>query len=289
MPLCRLVHVLALACLSLAASAAPGPGAGSGPAALKREYAQLGDRLDRNAFGRPLHLDSAESSGAMRGDVYAVLEHPFRRVAEGLSSASQWCEVLTLPFNVQRCESAGGQAIALSIGRTPQSPIEEATKIDFRYSVPARSPDYLQVRLAAPSGPLGTSDYLITFAATPLDERRTLVHMHYGYKHRAMSKMAMQAYLSTSGSGKVGFTPDGGNGGLVGGMRGVMERNTMRYFLAIDAYLDTLAAPRDRRLRARLEKWFASTERYARQLREMSRDEYLALKSGNNRGQTPAS
>lgn len=289
MPLRRLVHILAFACLPLAAFAAPGPDAGSGPAALRQEHAQLRDRLDRNAFGRPLYLDSAEGSGAMRGDVHAVLDHPFKLVSEGLSSAAQWCEVLTLPFNVQRCVSDGGQALALSIGRTPQSPLEEATKIDFRYAVQARSPDYLQVRLAAPSGPLGTSDYLITFAATPLDERRTLVHMHYGYKHGAMSRMAMQTYLSTSGSGKVGFTPDGGNGGLVGGMRGVMERNTMRYFLAIDAYLDTLSAPRDRRLRARLEKWFASTERYAKQLREMSRDEYLALKSENKRGQTPIS
>jgi hypothetical protein len=278
MPLRRLVHAVLFACLPLAAA---GPDAPSGSATLKEKHAQLRAKLERNAFGRPLHLDSAEASGAMRGDVHAVLEHPFRRVAEGLATASQWCQVLTLPFNVQRCESDGGQALALSIGRTPQSPLEEATRIGFRYSVPARSADYLQVRLAAPAGPLGTSDYLITFAATALDERRTLVHMHYGYRHGAMSKMAMQAYLSTSGAGKVGFTANG--------MRGVMERNTMRYFLAIDAYLDSLAAPRDRRLRARLDKWFGATERYAKQLREMSREEYLALKSENKRGQTPIS
>jgi hypothetical protein len=51
-----------------------------------------------------------------------------------------------------------------------------------------------------------------------------------------MSQIAMQTYLSTSGADKVGFTSE--NGKLVGGTRGVMERNTMRYFLAIDAYLD---------------------------------------------------
>jgi hypothetical protein len=90
--------------------------------------------------------------------------------------------------------------------------------------------------------------------------------------------MAMQTYLSTSGADKVGFTSE--NGKLVGGSRGIMERNTMRYFLAIEAYLDALAQPQDKRKRARLEKWFAATERYAKQLREMSRDEYLALKDG---------
>ena len=47
----------------------------------------------------------------------------------------------------------------------------------------------------------------------------------------------------------------------------------------IDAYLDTLGKGAN----ARLEKWFGSTEKYARQLREMSREEYLAVKQGNGK------
>jgi hypothetical protein len=278
----RFADVLACACLAAAAFAANAASDdSSSSAALREKYAQLRERIERNAFGRPLHLDSGDASGALRGDVYAVLEHPFRRVSEGLAQAPQWCEVLTLPFNVQRCEP-GGDALSLYIGRKPGSPIEEATKLNFKYSIPARSADYLQVRLAAPSGPLGTRDYNIRFEAAPLDDKRTVVHMHYGYAHGAMSKMAMQTYLAGSGADKVGFTSEGrdeqGKTKLVGGMRGVMERNTMRYFLAIEAYLDALTAPREGRLRARLDKWFAATERYARQLREMSREEYLALK-----------
>jgi hypothetical protein len=248
-----------------------------GAAPLKQKYEQIKPRLEKSAFGRPLHLDAADDSGHMSGDVYAVLEHPFRRVSEGLVKASQWCEVLTLPFNVQRCEP-GAQSLKLYVGRTPKSPIEEATQLDFNYSVPSRSNDLVQVRLAAPSGPAGTRDYLITFAATPLDDKRTLVHMHYGYAYGTMSRMAMQTYLSTSGADKVGFTSE--NGRLVGGTRGVMERNTMRYFLAIDAYLDSLAGAPDGRKRARLVKWHSATERYAKQLKEMPRAEYLALKEG---------
>ena len=45
-------------------------------------------------------------------------------------------------------------------------------------------------------------------------------------------QMAMQTYLATLGRGKSGFTS--------GGIRGEVERNTMRYYLAIDSYL---AAP----------------------------------------------
>ena len=245
----------------------------SGPAPLRQKHEHIKPQLEKSPFGRPLHLDSGDTNGKMNGDVYAVLDHPFKRVSEGLADGAQWCDVLTLPFNVQKCD-ARAEGIKLFIGRTPTAPIEDATRIDFNFTVPTRSADYLLARLSAPSGPAGTRDYLITFAATPLDEKRTLVHMHYGYTQGAMSKMALQAYLATSGADKVGFSSE--NGSLVGGTRGVMERNTMRYFLAIDAHLDTLGKGK----RARLEKWFGSTERYAKQLREMTRDEYIAIKEG---------
>jgi hypothetical protein len=271
---------LALVALLLAAYASPVLIAGQdggGPDALKRKYDEIRPKLEKNAFGRPLHLDAGDADGKMTGDVYAVLDHPFRKVAERLASAKQWCEVLVLPFNVQKCEADGGKALRLYIGRKPTSPIEEATRLDFGYAVAGRSADFLQVRLSAPSGPAGTTDYLITFGATPLDGKRTMVHMHYGYSMGTMTQLAMKTYLSTSGADKVGFSRE--NGRLVGGTRGIMERNTMRYFLAIDAYLDTAGQP----VKARLDKWFGATEKYARQLREMSREEYLAIKQGGGK------
>ena len=270
------MRALALVALLLAAYASPviiAAQEDNGPASLKQKYEQIRPQLEKNAFGRPLHVESGDQNGKMTGEVYAVLDHPFKQVSDGLVSAKQWCEVLVLPFNVQKCES-DDKSVHLFVGRKPTSPIEEATKLDFSYSVPARGADHLMVKLAAPSGPAGTKDYLITFAATPLDEKRTMVHMHYGYSTGAMSQMAMKTYLSTSGSDKVGFSSE--NGKLVGGTRGIMERNTMRYFLAIDSYLNTLGQP----VKSRLENWFGATEKYAKQLHEMTRDEYLAVKEG---------
>ena len=58
----------------------------------------------------------------------------------------------------------------------------------------------------------------------------------------------------------------------------MVERNTMRYFLAIEASLDALAAPAGQRTEKRIREWFTATERYARQLHEMDADEYLAMK-----------
>ena len=243
--------------------------------ALRARLAELRPALERNDFGRPLHIDSSEAGGAQRGTVHALVSQPFATVSAGLAEARSWCAVLTLPFNVLRCD-ANGDLLTVHIGRKPQTPIADATRIELRFAVVSRSPELLQVELTAPSGPAGTRDYRIAFAATPAD-RGTFVRMQYGYAHGTLSRLALQTYLSTSGAAKVGFSR--GENGLVGGVRGVTERNTMRYFLAIEAYLESLAAPAGQRLRTRLERWFDATERYPRQLHEMSREEYLALKT----------
>ena len=69
------------------------------------------------------------------------------------------------------------------------------------------------------------------------------------------------------------------------GIRGALERNTMRYYLAIDAYLNALGSPASMRFEQSLELWFADTERYSRQLREVSHDDYITMKRGQYRRQ----
>ena len=104
--------------------------------------------------------------------------------------------------------------------------------------------------------------------------------------------MAMQVYLATAGRGKVGFTITGtrpdGQPDYIGGVRGVVERNTMRYFLAIDAYLAALAVPASERLEKRLQTWYDATEAHARQLHDVERDAYLQMKRREYRRQQAA-
>jgi len=91
--------------------------------------------------------------------------------------------------------------------------------------------------------------------------------------------VAMNTYLSTVGAQKVGFSVTGkdadGKPEYVGGVRGLVERNTMRYYLAID---DFVAAPAQSQLEQRLSTWFDATDRYPRQLHEMEKADYLAMK-----------
>ena len=54
----------------------------------------------------------------------------------------------------------------------------------------------------------------------------------------------------------------------------------MRYYLAFEAYLHALSSPEPQRFEASLERWFAHTELFARQLREVSHDDYINMKRG---------
>ena len=277
----RLGLVIAFAAAAPPAPAALGP-AEAAPrpqaAALKERYAQVRERLEKSPYGRPLWLDSREMDRELQGDAFAVVSQPFEKVQDALASSSSWCELLMLPFNTKHCVSRPA-GLTIYVGRKNDSPIESTFKLDFDYALAARSREFLQLVLKSATGPLGTRDYRIVLEAAPLDGGRTFLHFSYNYSYGTLSRMAMQAYLATAGASKVGFTTEGGGQKLVGGMRGVMERNTMRYFLAIDAYLASLDAPEPQRVTQRLNAWFSGVERYPRQLQEdIGRVDYLAMK-----------
>jgi hypothetical protein len=254
-----------------------------GAAALQQRYEQLRPQLERNGFNRPIHLTSSEAGKNQNGEVYAVVDHPFGVVENGLSQAQSWCDVLILPYNTKHCHATSdGKRLDVRIGRKADQAAEDAHQISFAYQVQAQETDYFRVALHAAEGPLGTKDYRIVLEATPLDGKRTFIHLGYSYGFGTMARLAMQAYLATAGAHKVGFTVVGrdaqGNPQYVGGMLGATERNTMRYFLAIDAYLGSLAAPEGQRLDKRINDWYAASLKYPRQLSELDRSEYVAMK-----------
>ena len=136
--------------------------------------------------------------------------------------------------------------------------------------------------LLAAEGPYGTRNYRILLQATPLPGGRSFLHFSYAYESGALTRLATQAYLATFGRGKVGFTVIGrqsdGTPQFIGGMRALVERGAMRYFLALEAYLDALAATPSEQFEKRLDHWYSASERFPRQLHEIDRATYLDLK-----------
>jgi hypothetical protein len=253
--------------------------------ALRARYEALRDRLDNGPFQTPLALDSSQTADQLAGDLYGVVDDPFARVRPALQGAAQWCDVLILHPNVKACHTSftGPRALlTVAVGRKHDEPRSQAVQASYAYQVVANSADYLQILLAADSGPFGTHDHRIMLEAVPLDRERTFVHLIYSYRYGPVARNAMAAYLSTLGRNKVGFTivdmrPDG-QPVYIAGVRGMVERNAMRYYLAVVAYLGTLSLPPHERFEKRLADWFTFTERHTRQLHELEWTEYLAVK-----------
>lgn len=253
------------------------------------KYASLTEQLRQNQFKRPLVLDSAETANGMKGDIYAIVDYPFDAVNVGLNNPDHWCDVMLLHVNTKYCHAVVapiGTTLIVNVGRKTPEELADASRVEFKYIVAAKTAEYLEIMINAKDGPMGSSDYNIQLEAVALPNAKTFVHLTYSYTVNGVGRLAMQTYLKTIGRGKVGFTVigQGGDGqpDYIGGVRGVVERNTMRYYLAIDAYLGASSAVPDKQFENRLDSWFSAVEQYPRQLHEVDREEYFEMKRAEN-------
>ncbi len=272
-----------LACITVANWAALPSYSAEGD--LRVLHASMARQLSSSVFRRPIALTSEASSDGIRGDIIAVVDYPFARVVQGLNGAEQWCEVMFLHLNTKYCRAStgpSGDSVTLYVGtKTPQL-LSKATRVEFRYELVQVSPTYLEIKLRAPQGPMGVSDVRVAFAAVALARGRTFLRFDYAYSVNPMARLAMGVYLQTIGRGKVGFTITGqdaqGRPSYIDGMRGLVERNTMRYYLAIDSVLRAATTARDAQMDKRERLWFAAVEQYPLQLHELELAPYLQMK-----------
>src|SRR3989344_6127826 len=75
----------------------------TGADALLAAYRELRPKLDTNAFGAPIHVESSEQEKLKRGEVYGVVAHPFARLAEALRMPREWCAIALLHLNIKTC------------------------------------------------------------------------------------------------------------------------------------------------------------------------------------------
>ena len=268
-----------------AALAFTGPAKADSTEALLDKFKSLTSDLRQNQFSRSLVLSSTESPNQVAGDIHAVVDYPFNNLRTNLNSPQHWCEVISLHSNTKYCRpmpSPAGSKLIVHIGAKTPEELSRVGRLEFDYKISVATPKYMSLLLSAKAGPLGTSNYQISLEAIPLPNGQSFLHLTYSYNVSVMGRLAMQTYLATAGRGKVGFTVVGqrpnGEPEYVGGVRGVVERNTMRYYLAIDALLGSTRIPAAAQLEHRLQSWFMATERYPLQLHEMESAEYLTMK-----------
>lgn len=256
-----------------------------GSEGLQATFKTLRPKLDSSPFGRPLILESSGEGGKVRGDVFALVKHSFRDVSTGLDTPAEWCEVLILHLNVKTCIASAktnDSSLQLTLGTKRASRDDGAHRIEFVFRVLVSSADRFEVTMHAGEGPLGTRDYQLSLEATPIASGQSFLHLAYSYTYSTTARLAMSTYLHTLGKDKVGFTVTGhGADGVpvyVGGVRGALERNTMRYYLGIETFLASASRSPAARRGWRLASWFDATEKYGHQLHELTKAEYLAGK-----------
>jgi hypothetical protein len=284
----RVLRSLAVACAALGAS---GAALAQDSEALAARYAAWQKTVEQDSTGPRLAIASETTGNRMRGDIDGVVPAPFATLAARLASPGDWCEIALLHLNVKTCtheRGSRGPIVTFYSGSKRFQAPEQAYALQYRFRIEKTAPEYIAIALTATTGPLETRDYSIVVEAMPVGSH-SFIHLSYAYRPSAASKLATGTYLATVGASKKGFSIIGrerdGSPSYVSGLRGVVERNAVRNFLAIQAFLEGCDLPLPSRVTRALERWFDLTERYPLQLRELERAEYLAVKEREYRQQ----
>jgi hypothetical protein len=252
---------------------------------LQADYVRLGQELRGKLLGQPVVVRSEEGQGSIQGEAYAISDFPLEQLKATFATPAHWCDVMILHVNTKFChmsETADGPMLTVNVGKGTPQELEETTRLVFKFTAQALDVTHLGVVLTALQGPFGTSNYRVVLEAVALADGKSFLRFAYSYDFNIVSRAALTIYLSTLGRDKVGFTlansPGSGEPVYIQGMRGLVERNTMRYLLAIFAYLESDYGPEEARLDTRLKNWFAATEAYPSQLKEATWNEYFSMK-----------
>ena len=241
-------------------------------------------RMAASVFHRPLAVESRDADGRMSGEIAGDLGHPFASIARRLIEPAAWCDVIVLHINVKGC-AAQGNAVTVYSGRKFYEPLDRTYALRYTFRAVAVRPDYLRIELADRRKRAATAPATTNSCWRPCrraNARSSPCAMRSGRRSRAVSPpprtwppWAAASPDSRSSAGTATAAPNGSVASAAS-----CERNAMRNFLALDAWLATCDA-RDAELTLR--RMAALTGQYPAQLVEMPADEYVEMKQRERR------
>ena len=255
------------------------------------KYHKIEKELKKSSSAIPFYLESSMSQNGSHVDIYGTIKYPFDIVKNGLQLPTNWCDIVLLHTEVRACtykKVNDTWLLTLYNVKKFQDPLGDAYQMKFEYRI-TQQLGFFAISLSAPEGPFSTKDHQFGLEVLPLDEDRTFIHLRYSFRYSSLGYFLMKSYFSIFGGGRVGFSvtdaDNDGNPVYVGGLRGAVEGNVLRYYLAILAYMDSLEIPVEQRFEKRMSQWYDLTARYKRQLFEMEREEYLTRKRQDQKSQ----
>jgi hypothetical protein len=264
----------------------------TGHESLIDKYHKIEKELKKSSSAIPFYLESSVSKNASHVDIYGSIKYPFDIVENELQLPTNWCDIALLNSDVRACtykKVNDTWLLTLYNVKKFQDPLKDAYQMSFEYRVIPQQPGFFAISLAAREGPFSTKDHQLGLEVLPLDEDRTFIHLRYSYRYSSLAYFLMKSYFLIFGGGRIGFSVTGtdrdGNPVYVGGLKGAIEGDVLRYYLAILAYMDTLKIPIEQRFEKRMNQWYDLTARYKRQLFEMEKEEYLTHKRQDQQSQ----
>lgn len=262
---------------------AAGP-AHAGRDALLEQFHRVEKKPPAVLPGMPAYLDSYEEKNISGVDIYGVIDYPFESVEKEIMSPAIWCNIIILHPNIRACTYRGSEDnwrfILFNTDKFEQS-LSDASQLEFTWKM-SQQPGYIDILLSSPEGPYSTRDHRFALEAAARDEHRTILHLSYSYAYGGLASVFMKSYFAIFNRGKVGFSTTGGEGATnpayTTGLRGLNERNVVRYYLALVAHLETLQLPAEQRMEKSLSLWHELAAQYKRQLAPGEKKGYIARK-----------
>ncbi len=208
-----------------------------------------------------------------------------------LADPDSWCKLLFLHLNIKTCvynDAPDDQWVRLYLGRKYYQPPEKAEELQLTFKSGAMGDGVSWAELTAEEGPYGTSDYYIGLYAIQAGNG-VYTELLSSQKVGNTATAAQNLYFATLAAKKVGFSVVGedwrGNPEYVRGQQGALERNIVRYLLALEIYLQKHALEGLAGMQERADDWYDATAQYKKQLYEVDKDDYLKAKTKEYKNQ----
>jgi hypothetical protein len=259
----------------------------TGRQSLIDKYHNIEEGLKMGPPVLPLFVESSENSNTVYVDIYSTVNYPFSFIKDQLLIPANWCEIVLPHPDVRACTYKKTHDTSLiniySVNKFSK-PLGDAYQMKFVYHIDNLQPSYFDITLTANEGPYYTEHHQFRFEMAPLNKDTTLIHLRYSFGYSSLGYFLMKLF-----GGKIGFsvidTDSNDNPVYVGGPRGAAERNAVRFYLAILAYMDTFEIPVEQRFEKRINQWYDLAAPYRKQLLEMEKDKYMTYKRQDQRNQ----
>lgn len=235
--------------------------------------------------------DDKNSAARIR---YFLKNVSFDTLMDRLGQPAEWCEFIPLHLNIKACTffQQGNQwYLRFYLGVKEYAAPGDARLLELKFST-ARKGDVFVVGLYAEHGPLRSSNIRFDLRAIAVEEEDPNgVYLEFDMSSTpGLAEKLAKVYLSTVARSKIGFSIVGetwrSQPRYVHGRRAAIERNLVRYLLAIETYFSTLDLENDNAVYPkRMERWYDATDKYPEQLYELDRSEYLSGKKRERENQ----